>query len=1208
MSWPRLTSSVRCTGIRALAYLASVLLLFLANSAPAEANTQRVSVATDGTQGNSDFFSGYSDSGTPPDLSISSDGRYVAFGSGASNLVPNDTNGVADVFVHDRQTGATERVSVASDGAEALTMFGVGGSYEPSISADGRYIAFTSYAWNLVPNDTNGNVVPTDVFIHDRLTGATQRVSVATNGTEPNGVSFDPSISADGRYVAFASKATNLAPSDAGYTDDIFVHDVQTGVTAHVDRPPTPGHYVNGMNDPAISANGRYVAFLFRDDTPYDNSAPDVFVLDRQTGEYDRISGTPSGIEDANVGAANPAISADGRYVAFSSGDSLLVAGDTNGSFGSHDVFVYDRVAKSTDRVSVASDGTEANASHGSTAPSISGDGRFVTFSSEASNLVPGDTNSRSDIFIHDRQAGITERLSVASNGTQANGAVANGYAGGSISADGRFVAFSASASNLVPEDSNGASDVFVWSKGDGSPSDRDGDGVLDGYDQCPDVPAQTLTGCPPRPVTNYVALGDSVAAGEGINYGWEWQAGGPGSGHWYLSGNTEPWNAPYPDCHQSDRSYPWLVKMQLGFAIADLACTGSLALNGIFNPRSDGTGSFPPQPQLGGHGYGPPALAYDVSRPDVVSLTLGANDVHFKDVVTSCYKSLPDCNPNIDNDLLAERNGLRQTLEEIQSRGLQAGHVPLVVVTTYYNPFPRRYPDKPEDCVDLFPAPISVGSMWILTNTEVGTLVSALNRLNQNIRDVAAAFPNVVVVDPPSFAAHAWCTTEPWVHGPSLTLEPGQKENPAPFHPTPGGQAAIADRVIEAISNATVAQPGENVRVALPSGAELTFDKLTDSGAVTLAAGTNLPPADNHQRIIAFDLASAASYQGNIHLSIPSADPAILYHYENGAWRQVADSHWDGARVTGTVASLSPFALGIPAPMVQAQFQQVGASETPASISFDASASSVDGGGTLNYLWDFGDGTTGTGGNPTHVYEKSGAYPVKLRVVSEHGAEATATNTVAITNAPPVATIGGPAEATPGEPVSLSGAASFDPNGEVVQWLWDYGDSTEMAEGQDVQYSFSAPGVYTVTLRVLDDEGASDTATLTITVSTPAQPGPSDPGTTPTVQGSGLGLAPGVFDTSIPNTYFTKRPRKVLRTRKKYARATFRFRASESGVVFLCKIDRKSFQSCGSKLTRQFSLGSHVVEVKARAEAGNVDRTPARCSFRVEQLRGLRR
>jgi Periplasmic component of the Tol biopolymer transport system len=328
-------------------------------------------------------------------LSISADGRYVAFVSAATNLVSGDTNNFQDIFVHDRQTGQTTRVSVASDGTQAN-----GHSYAPSISADGRYVAFASLASNLVSGDTNG---AWDVFVHDRQTGETTRVSVASDGTQAIGFFFgsSPSISADGRYVAFDSWATNLVSGDT-------------------------------------------------------NDKPDVFVHDRQTGQTTRVSVSSDGTQ-ANNGANYPSISADGRYVAFESSSTNLVSGDTNSVT---DIFVHDRQTGQTTRVSVSSDGTQANGGPGWSGKnsSISADGRYVAFHSYADNLVSGDTNSATDIFVHDRQTGVTTRVSIASDGTQANGFSSSP----SISADGRYVAFMSGATNLVSGDTNNARDVFV--------------------------------------------------------------------------------------------------------------------------------------------------------------------------------------------------------------------------------------------------------------------------------------------------------------------------------------------------------------------------------------------------------------------------------------------------------------------------------------------------------------------------------------------------------------------------------------------------------------------------------------------------------------------------------------------------------------------------------------------------------------------------
>ena len=435
--------------LKTIARFCSMLLLLALILTPAGSvrampgNTTRVSVATGGGQANSGSF----------DPSISADGRYVAFVSAATNLVSGDTNGAWDIFVHDRQTGQTTRVSVATGGGQANL-----DSLDPSISADGRYVAFVSAATNLVSGDTNNFQ---DIFVHDRQTGQTTRVSVASDGTQANGHSYAPSISADGRYVAFASLASNLVSGDTNGAWDVFVHDRQTGETTRVsvasDGTQAIGFFFG--SSPSISADGRYVAFdswatnLVSGDT---NDKPDVFVHDRQTGQTTRVSVSSDGTQ-ANNGAIYPSISADGRYVAFESNSTNLVSGDTNSVT---DIFVHDRQTGQTTRVSVSSDGTQANGGPGwsGNPSSISADGRYVAFHSYADNLVSGDTNSATDIFVHDRQTGVTTRVSIASDGTQANGFSASP----SISADGRYVAFMSGATNLVSGDTNNDWDVFV--------------------------------------------------------------------------------------------------------------------------------------------------------------------------------------------------------------------------------------------------------------------------------------------------------------------------------------------------------------------------------------------------------------------------------------------------------------------------------------------------------------------------------------------------------------------------------------------------------------------------------------------------------------------------------------------------------------------------------------------------------------------------
>jgi Tol biopolymer transport system component len=424
--------------------------LFISTALAAAGDTTRVSVASDSTQGNSN-------SGNP---SVSADGRYVAFYSLASSLVSGDTNGYEDIFVHDRQSGETTLVSVASDGTQGNSV-----SFHPSISADGRYVAFESSASNLVSGDTNGYE---DIFVHDRQSGQTTRVSVSSDGAQGNHKSWASPIShisADGRYVVFYSWASNLVSGDTNGYEDIFVHDRQSGQTTRVSiaSDGTQGNNY-GSGNPSISADGRYVAFyslassLVSGDT---NGTVDVFVHDQQSGQTTRVSVASGGAQGNNV-SRDPSLSADGRYVAFWSYASNLVSGDTNGKM---DIFVHDRQTGQTTRVSIASDGMQGNTDTGYFTISISADGRYVAFYSAASNLVSGDTNNAEDVFVHDRQSAQTTRVSIASDGAQGNST----SEGPSISADGRYVAFQSSASNLVSGDTNGKMDIFVHEMGSGS-------------------------------------------------------------------------------------------------------------------------------------------------------------------------------------------------------------------------------------------------------------------------------------------------------------------------------------------------------------------------------------------------------------------------------------------------------------------------------------------------------------------------------------------------------------------------------------------------------------------------------------------------------------------------------------------------------------------------------------------------------------------
>ena len=367
----------------------------------AGAESSRISVSSAGVQGDARVFG----------VSLSGNGKFVAFDSGATNLVAGDTNSQADVFVRDLEAGTTERVSVSSAGAQANSS---SSSTTLAISDDGRYVAFSSGATNLVPSDTNSR---RDVFVRDRAGGTTQLVSFATGGALSNDHASGPVISGDGRFVAWGSNATNLVPGDTNATYDGFLRDLQAGTTERVNVSSSEAQaemsalgWFGGMS---ISDGGRYVTFeddatnLVAGDT---NGVRDLFVRDRQAGVTERVS-VSSGEAEQNGHPLAAAISADGRYVAFLSDASNLVPDDTNGL---RNVFRRDRVDGTTERVDVRYNGGQSAGGHASTEVAISNDGRYVAFNS-ASPLSPRDTTNI-DVFVRDMNRPVFDSIYATAN------------------------------------------------------------------------------------------------------------------------------------------------------------------------------------------------------------------------------------------------------------------------------------------------------------------------------------------------------------------------------------------------------------------------------------------------------------------------------------------------------------------------------------------------------------------------------------------------------------------------------------------------------------------------------------------------------------------------------------------------------------------------------------------------------------------------
>lgn len=398
----------------------------------------RVSLGHDGSEANN-----YSDSGYP-----SGDGGLIAFASSATNLVAGDTNNNYDVFVRNVAAGTTERVSVDSAGVEANNS-----SYQPKITPDGRYVVFMSEATNLVPGDTNG---VRDVFVRDRLADITTRISVSSTGAESNDDSFinGGTVSANGRLILFHSRATNLVAGDTNGFMDVFVHDRTTGLTTRVSVTDTGAEANFDCYSADISSNGAHIAFHTSADniiTGDTNNAMDTFIVTRATGAIAYAAQSVAGTQ-AN-GDTYGLKFADNGNIAFTSAATNLISDDLNGVT---DIFVRDGPGVGPiEMISIGINGQTNNMSFDSW---ISGNGRFVVYSSAATNIVNNDTNGEQDVFVMDRQTGETERVTENTMGEQAN----DFSSAPRLSQNGQRIVFHSDATNLVPDDTNATRDVFI--------------------------------------------------------------------------------------------------------------------------------------------------------------------------------------------------------------------------------------------------------------------------------------------------------------------------------------------------------------------------------------------------------------------------------------------------------------------------------------------------------------------------------------------------------------------------------------------------------------------------------------------------------------------------------------------------------------------------------------------------------------------------
>ncbi len=395
---------------------------------------------------------------------ISPDGRYVVFCGFSNNLVPGDTNGKYDLFLRDLQVPTTTRLTLGPGNVEADNHT----FDQPEFSGNGQFVVFSSSASNLDPTDANGS--GSDVFIVDLTTGVVQLVSTNAAGNSVGGGSNRAHVSDDGRYVSFLSNANGLVPNDTNSATDVFVKDRFTGQVERANTDAGGAQTSGAVSWNAISPDGNLVAFTSSASTlaPGDtNGIADVWIKDRTTGAVTNAGLNSYGGLAVGGDFAMPAFSGNGRFLAFAS-SSTMFPGDGGGA----DIFVRDLLTGSFQHASVALGGAVQNGS--ASEPSLSHDGLTVVFVSTASNLVPGDTNNVSDVFVRDIVTGVTTRVSTSTDGVQANALMWEARQ----SADGKLISFSTNASNLVPGDVNLASDVFLHRRAADGTTFCSGDGT----------------------------------------------------------------------------------------------------------------------------------------------------------------------------------------------------------------------------------------------------------------------------------------------------------------------------------------------------------------------------------------------------------------------------------------------------------------------------------------------------------------------------------------------------------------------------------------------------------------------------------------------------------------------------------------------------------------------------------------------------------
>ena len=406
-------------------------------------------------------WDGSSIQGNSGGRALSADGRYLLFVTDATNVVPNDTNGVSELFLRDLLTGSIERATPLPSGAQPTS------ATDGTMSSNARFILFSSAGSDYVSGDTNG---VGDQFLRDRQTGTIERVSLSSSGAQGDDNSYNGSISSDGRFVAFESAATTLvSPPTAPSVTHIYVRDRQLGTTVLVDQSTLGATADYFSHFPKISADGRYVLFESKASNllavPLPIYHPQLYLRDLVAGTTELASAPTSG-PVPSYGPDYGTMSDDARWICFWNSSAGY---DPAWPLDGPKLYLRDRNAGTTVRVDLDSFGS-APATTGAYSGSIDSSGRYVLFNSTLNTYVPGDTNTIEDVFVRDLATGITNRVSVDSRGQQANDS-GWGCLPGGVTPDGRVAWFWSIEDRLVPGDTNGLNDTYVHARWQSQPN-----------------------------------------------------------------------------------------------------------------------------------------------------------------------------------------------------------------------------------------------------------------------------------------------------------------------------------------------------------------------------------------------------------------------------------------------------------------------------------------------------------------------------------------------------------------------------------------------------------------------------------------------------------------------------------------------------------------------------------------------------------------